>query len=111
MARELRTTAEHDRLRAAADLDRVVGDQAMAAPDQVERALALADAALADQQHAEAEDVEQHAVDDLADGQAVLEQGRELADGGRRRHRRADHRQVRRVGRGDDVVGNGGAGR
>ena len=47
----------------AAQLDRVVGHQAMAADDEVERALALADAALADDEHAEAEDVHQDAVD------------------------------------------------
>ena len=43
--------------RAAAQLDGVVGHEAVAADDQIERALALADAALADDQHAEAEDV------------------------------------------------------
>ena len=57
MARELGTGADEDRLGAAADFDRVVGDQTMAADDQVERALALADAALADDEHAQAEDV------------------------------------------------------
>ena len=77
----------HNRLGAPPHLDGVVGHQAMAAPHQVERALALADAALADEEHAEAEDVEQHAVDDLADGEAVLEQRRELADRGGGRHR------------------------
>ncbi len=52
---------------------RVVGDQPVAADDQVERALALADSAVADDQHAEAEDVHQHAVHHLADGEDVLQ--------------------------------------
>ena len=43
----------------ALDDDQVVGDQAVAAIDQVERALALADAAVAEEQHADAVDVEQ----------------------------------------------------
>ena len=60
--RQLRAGADQDRLGAAPDFDRVVGDQPVAADDQVERALALADAALADDQHAEAEDVHQHGV-------------------------------------------------
>ena len=47
---------------AAPDFDGVVGDQPVAADDQVERALALADAALAGDQDAEAEDVHQHGV-------------------------------------------------
>ena len=68
-----------DRLRAAPHLDGVVGDQAMAADDQVERALALADAALAGDQHAEAEDVHQHAWIIVALGEAVLEHRGQLA--------------------------------
>ena len=55
------------------DFDGVVGHQPVAADDQVERAFALADAALAGDQHAEAEDVHQHGVDDGALGEPVLE--------------------------------------
>ena len=61
--------------------------------DQVERALALADAALAHEQHAQAEHVEQHAVDDLANREPVLEQCGDLAD------RAAVGTGVRRSGR------------
>ena len=61
MPRQIRTGPDQDRLGSAADVDRVVGDQPMPADDQVEGALALADAALADDQHAEAENVHQHA--------------------------------------------------
>ena len=73
MPGQLRAAAEHERLRPAAQLNRVVGDQAMAADDEVERALALADAALADDQHAEPEDVHQDAVNDAARGQIGVE--------------------------------------
>ena len=59
--------------RPAAQLHGVVGDEPVAADDQVERALALADAALPDDQHAEPEDVHQHAVDDAARGQIRVE--------------------------------------
>ena len=68
--------------------------------DQVERALALADAALADQQHAQAEHVHQHAVDDLARGQVVLEDRGQLADRHRRRDAGAQQRHAGLVGGG-----------
>ena len=47
MARQLRARADEDRLGPAPDFDGVVGDETVAADDQIERALALADAALA----------------------------------------------------------------
>ena len=62
--------------RLLADLDDVVGDQAVAAHDQVERRLALADAALAEQQDADAEHVDQHAVDRRRRRQLLLEVAR-----------------------------------
>ena len=105
MARQLRTAADDDRRGAPPDLDRVVGDEPMAAHDEVERAFALADAALPHHQHAEAEDVEEHAVDDLADGEAILEQRRELADRGRRADARASAAARRLVSASIDQVG------
>jgi hypothetical protein len=51
----------------------VVRDQPVSADDQIQRALALADAALADDQHAEPEDVHQHAMDDGTWGQVDVE--------------------------------------
>ena len=60
---------------------------------EVERAFALADAALPDDQHAEAEDVQQHGVQDRALGERVLEDGRELGDRRRRHDRRLQQRQ------------------
>ena len=83
---------------APADFDRVVGDQAVAADDQVERALALADAALAGDQHAEAEDVHQHGVDHRALGERVLENRRQLGDRGRRGDGGLEQRQPRALG-------------
>ena len=62
MPRELRAGADQDRFGAPPDVDRVVGDQSMAADDQVEGTFALADAAVADDQHAEAENIHQHGV-------------------------------------------------
>ena len=73
MPRQLRAAAEHERLRPAPQLHGVVGDEPVAADDEIERALALADAALPDDQHAEAEDVHQHAVDDAAGRQVGVE--------------------------------------
>ena len=108
MPRQLRAAADDDRRRAAADLDGVVGDEPMAAHDQVERALALADAALPDHQHAEAENVEQHAVDHFADGEAILEQRRQLAD---RRGRADPRRQQRHAGAVAPRTRSGGASR
>ena len=64
MPRELRAGADQDRFCPTPDLDRVVGHQAMAADDQVQGAFALANAAVAGDQHAEAEEIHQHCVDD-----------------------------------------------
>ena len=86
VARQLRAGADHLGLAAPPHLHRVVGDQPMAAHDQIERALALADAAVADDQHAQAEDVHQHAVDDLAHGERIVEERADLGD----RQRRGD---------------------
>ena len=55
--------AEDHAGRALVALHDVVGDEAVAAHDQLERALALADAALAEQEQADAEDVDEHAVE------------------------------------------------
>ena len=104
-------------LAAPAHLDGVVGDQPMAAHDQIERALALPDAALADDQHAEPEDVHQHAVHDLAHGQRIVEQRRRscamaigVATASQQRHADAlRRRQQIRAGlpaAGDEHAGN-----
>ena len=54
VAEQLGRGAEHHARRAVVALDHVVGDEAVAAHHQLERALALADAALAEQQQADA---------------------------------------------------------
>ena len=94
MPRQLRTGANQNRLGAPPHFDGVVGDETMAAHDQIERAFALPDAALADDEHAKAKDVEQHAVQQLADDEAVFEDGGDLRHGDRRRHQRPQHRQA-----------------
>ena len=60
-------------LRDAVEVDRVVGHQAVAARDQLEAELALAEARLAGQQHAEAEDVHEDAVARRALGEVLAE--------------------------------------
>ena len=97
MPRQLRTRADQNRLRAPPHLHRVVRDQAMAADDQVERALALADAALAGDEDAQTEHVHQHGVHDACARPAVLEHRRELGDRGRRGSAGVDERQAARA--------------
>ncbi len=46
----------------------------MTTDDQIQCALTLADAAVADDEDPEAEHVHEHAVDDLANGERVIEQ-------------------------------------
>ena len=60
--RQLVPPADQHVVAAAGDLDHVVGHQAVAALDQVEHALALADARAADEEQADAVDVGQRAV-------------------------------------------------
>ena len=67
----------HERLRPASNLDGVVGHQSMAADDEVESALALADAAFADDEDAKAEHVHQDAVDDAAGREIRVEDRRQ----------------------------------
>ena len=93
VARQLGAGADEDRLRAAADLDGVVGHQPVPAHDQIERALALADAALPGDQDAKAEHVDEHGVDGGPLGQRVLEQRAQLRDRRRRRQCRPQERQ------------------
>jgi hypothetical protein len=82
VTRQLRACAQQDGFGALPDFHRVVGHQPMAANDEVQRAFALADAALSHYEHAEPENVEQHAVNQLAHHEAVFEDRRELRDGG-----------------------------
>ena len=85
--------AEHRLGRLPLHVDDVVGDEAVAAHDEVERDLALADAGLAEQQDADPEDVEQHAV----------HRGLHRLDEVRGEVRRAQERHAGVLGRGDHL--------
>jgi hypothetical protein len=76
-------------------------DRVEAMPDnQVERALALADAALAGDEDAEAEDVHEHGVHHGALGERILENRRQLGDRGRRDDGGFEQRDTRPLGLG-----------
>src|SRR6476646_9067308 len=66
VTRQLGARTHDERLRPTPELDGVVGHKAAAPHDEIERALTLADAALPHDEHAEPEDVQEHAVDDSA---------------------------------------------
>ena len=110
LAGGIRRPAEHERCGAAAQLDGIISHETMAAHDQVERALALADAALSDHQDAEAEDVHQHAVDHGPRRQAAVEDGDQPGHGLRRGRLRRENRHAvpirglqQRQGRGESL--------
>src|SRR6185437_15970581 len=71
-------------------LDDVVGDETVAARDQLERELALADRRGAGDQHAELEHVEEHAVERRRLGEHALQVDAEDVDDVRRRRLRGD---------------------
>ena len=56
------------------------------AHNQIEGTFALANPALADDQHAQPQDIHEHPVDDLANREGIIEQGADPRD----RHRRGD---------------------
>ena len=58
MAGELRAGADDLAVTAPPHFHRIIRHETMAADDEIQRALALAHAALTDDQHSEAEDVE-----------------------------------------------------
>ena len=57
--------------------------------DEIERTFTLANAAVADEQHSEAQYVHEHAVNDLANRKRIVEQRADSRDGNRRGDRRA----------------------
>jgi hypothetical protein len=91
-----RALAEADQLAVRVTLHRhpVVGHQAVAARDQVEGRLALPYPALADQQHAEAVDLQQNAVQAGRGDEMVLQEVADPLDDGRREGRRRQHRHL-----------------
>src|SRR6202171_4055976 len=82
----------------ALQIDDVVGHQSVAARDEVERQLALADAALAQDEHAHADDVDEHAVHRGRGGERLLEELLDVVDEGGGEVRAAQERHAR-VGR------------
>ena len=83
--------------RDAEQLDDVVGDEAVAARDELERQLALADRRRAGDQHAHLQHVEEHAVQRRRFGEHARQVEPEHVDDVRRRLRRREERDVVRV--------------
>ena len=79
------------------DLHDVVRHQPVAAVDEVQRALRLADAALPHDQDAQAEHVDEHGVEVQAQGQPLLEERGERLDEGRRLRGRREDRDPARL--------------
>ena len=72
VADDLGRGADQGLVRHALDLDRIVRDQAVSALDQLDGCFGLADARIAQQQHAFAVDLDQHAVQRYARGEVDL---------------------------------------
>src|SRR5262249_26457245 len=84
-----------------AALDHDVGDEAVAAEHELERALALADAALAKNEHAHPVDVDEDSVQRRGRSESIVEHGVERVDGAARSALRDEERRAGRFG-GDD---------
>ena len=102
MAQELRRPAEDEPRRPPVAPDDVVGDEPVSAHDELERALALADAALSEQQNADAEHVDQHAVQLRLRRESVVENGVQGVDRPARSRVGHEERRARRLGRRDE---------
>ncbi len=98
VARELRAAPDENRRTSAADLHRVISHEPVTAHDEVERALALADAALSGHEHAQPQDVEQHTVPHFPWRKSILEQRGQARDGDRRRRLGAQQWHTRLLG-------------
>src|SRR5687767_4118511 len=104
MARQLGTGANQNRFGALPYFDGVVGDQPMSAHDQVQRAFALADAALSDNEDAEAENVQKNAVQQLSDNEAFFENRRHFRDRDGGRDQCSQYRKITALGFEDDFA-------
>jgi hypothetical protein len=71
--KQIRRCPEHDPRRAPVALDDVVGDEAMSAQDELERALALSDSALAEQEKPDTEDVDEDTVQRRLRGKPIVQ--------------------------------------
>ena len=92
MPEEVVRVAQQHVVRMAFDDDHVVGNQSVAAIDQVERAFTLSDTAVAQQQHADAIDIEQTRMHRDLRRHRLFEEVRRSRDGNRRHRRRREQR-------------------
>jgi hypothetical protein len=97
MPRQFRAGANQECFGPRAQFHRIVRHEAMAANNQIERALALADPAFTDDQHAQTEDVHDDAMDDGHRRKVDVERGRQS-----RHHQRcggpgAHERKIREI--------------
>ena len=72
--------AEHHARRSPLAANDVVGDEAVAAQDQLDRTFALADAALAEKEQADTEHVDEHAVERRRRRELLVEERVERVD-------------------------------
>jgi hypothetical protein len=89
----------------AVQVDRVVGHQAVAARDQLQPQLALAQAGFAGDQHAQAQDVHEHAVHGGAVGEVLGQVGAQHVDDEGRRLLGGEHRDLRALAHRQQRVG------
>ena len=89
----------------AVQIHRIVCHQAVAARDQLQAQLALAQAGFARDHHAQAQNVHEHAVHGGAVGKVLGQVGTQHIDDERRRLVRGEHRNLRALAHGDQGVG------
>ena len=85
---EVTRCADDDIGQALADLDDVIGDQAVTAQHQIQGGFTLTDARLAQQQHAHTQHIDEDAVDRGGGGQPQLQQLLHSVNKHRRHQRR-----------------------
>ena len=102
---QLRAAALEGGLRDTVEVDRVVGHEAVAARNQLQPELALAEAGFAGEQHAEAQDVHEDAVAGGALGEVLAEVAADQIDHVAGRFAGDEQRDVGPVAQGDQAVG------
>jgi hypothetical protein len=91
------------------DLDDIVRHQPMSAVDQLEGALGLADPAVAEDERAQSEDVEEDGVEVKAGGETLFQEGGEELDECRGLERGREKGHARGAGGRDQLTGRGQA--
>ena len=104
VAQDGRTPALERVGRDPVELDDVVGDEPVAARDELERQLALADRRRAGDEHAHLEDVEEHAVERRRLGEHARQIQPDDFDQVRRRLQRSEQRDVMRIALSGEVA-------